>query len=521
MTEVSKRNNSNDTGKQSGKKSLKKSENITQKDTNLNVEVGDADDDIIQQTADSDLEDDEMGQDWSEIAKLNKKNAQLIIPKRGEKDYEPDGTNIQELLLYRAREAMFDALSNSARGSIIKNQVKAIYIPDKHEALVLSPKGTFLQTMGNAGQGDKLWLNFNEFLYLAERGTITPYYLKLNSIPIDKLYEDENLLPLGIEDIYAFFKTQREMDEFSVYAHLKRLGFVVNRISDKDTTYYPKLQTGPLKSCTHSLFKQVTSLFVSQKTNMFNALFYNPLHYKFIKYTSTPQIYGKLKHLIPHVWVPKNLQQLQENRNSSQIQNSTSNLLELTYNVWKPQTNYKKKNPNLPDYQVLVYNKNDNKQHFPTNDDLKHIFSSLNYKFEFLEEVDDDFNWDDHSYINNIPRSVVLMQNQKKKPDGKTTSKTNNQVKPNKNKNKKTRAPSTTPHAKQMRRLKNGYRSFLLAVMDNGIISFIKISEADFGSEDVWYIPSNQPKVKKAQYQYKKRQHPKTTTITESTNKSS
>lgn len=517
MTEV--RNNNTE-----GKSGVKYSEilaNTKQNDNNSNIEVGDADDtnndDIIQQHADSDLEDDEMGQDWSQISKLNKKNAQLIIPKRGEKDYEPDGTNIQELLLYRAREAMFDALSNSARGSIIKNQVKAIYIPDEHEALVLSPKGTFLQTMGNAGHGDKLWLNFNEFLYLAERGTVTPYYLKNDSIPLDILYEDENLLPLGIEDIYAFFKTQREMDEFSVYAHLKRLGFVVNRISDKDTTYYSTVQTGRLKSCTHSLFRQVTTLFVSQKTNLFNALFYNPLHYKFTKYTSTPQIYAKLKHLIPHVWVPKNLNQLQEIKKNSQDQKCTSNFLELTYNVWKPQTNYKKKNPNLPDYQVLVYNKNDNKQHFPTNDDLKHIFNSLNYKFEFLEEVDDDFNWDDHSYINNIPRSVALMQNQKKKQDGKSTSKSNNQAKPNKNKNKKTRVPSTTPHAKQMRRLKNGYRSFLLAVMDNGIISFIKISEADFGSEDVWYIPSNQPKVKKAQYQYKKRQHLKTTAITEST----
>ena len=165
---------------------------------------------------------------------------------------------------------------------------------------------------------------------------------------------------------------------------------------------------------------------------------------------------------------------------------------------------------------MLVYNKNDNKQHFPTNDDLKHIFASLNYKFEFLDEVDDEFEWDKHSYINGVSRSVVLKQTQKKKTN---LSKPNIQSKPVKNQSKKFRPPSTTSHAKQMRRLKNGYRSFLLAVMDNGIISFLKISEADLGSEDVWYVPTTQSKIKKTQYQYKKRQSPKSNTTTDGTGK--
>lgn len=30
--------------------------------------------------------------------------------------------------------------------------------------------------------------------------------------------------------------------------------------------------------------------------------------------------------------------------------------------------------------------------------------------------------------------------------------------------------------------------------MDNGLISFVKMSEADFGSENVWYTPSPQSK---------------------------
>ena len=72
----------NITGKKSVKKPSKKSRNKTHKDNNITNELSNDNDDLIQQAADSDLEDDALGQDWSEIAKLNKKNAQLIIPKR-------------------------------------------------------------------------------------------------------------------------------------------------------------------------------------------------------------------------------------------------------------------------------------------------------------------------------------------------------------------------------------------------------------------------------------------------------
>ena len=64
-------------------------------------------------TIDSDADEDELTQDWSQISGLSNNTHQAIIPKRGEKDYEPDGTNVQEVLLYKAKSAMFDALSNA------------------------------------------------------------------------------------------------------------------------------------------------------------------------------------------------------------------------------------------------------------------------------------------------------------------------------------------------------------------------------------------------------------------------
>jgi len=217
------------------------------------------------QDTDLNLDEDEVIQDWSDISKIQNDNPILSIPKRGEKDYEPDGTDIQELMLYRAKKAMFDTLENSVRGSTVKSQVKGYYIPDKHVAMLPHAKGNFVQTMGETDKDGTLWLHFFEFLYLAERGTITPYW---------KAYGDNVELPLSIEDLYSYFKNQKEMDNFSIYAHLKRLGFIV-RSSDQyiitkyNISFYPPLDfksktIGSMRNIVH----RITSSFTHQVLNI-------------------------------------------------------------------------------------------------------------------------------------------------------------------------------------------------------------------------------------------------------------
>ncbi|CCK68040.1 tRNA splicing endonuclease subunit SEN54 KNAG_0A03590 [Huiozyma naganishii CBS 8797] len=428
--------------------------------------------------ADSDVEEDELVQDWSQIAKIAKSNGALTIPKRGEKDYEPDGTDVQELLLYKARKELFDTLANSVRGSTVKAQVKALYVADRHGAVVPHARGNFLQTMGKVDFSDgQVWLSFYEFVYLSERGTVTPYWGG-QSVAGEN---NDSLLPLSIEDLYILFKTQHELDNFAVYAHLRRLGFIVNPVSPSDTSFYPNCPSAPRTGVT-SIYRAITSMFFLRKNSLFNNIFYKQWHYCFCKYTRTPQIYEKLKLLVPSISVPKTIEDLKGFYGSQQ--DYAEGQLTLTFNVWKPQTNFKKKHPPLPDYQVVVYNKNQRGAHFPTFDELQNIFRHLDYKFQFLSEVaDDEFSWDDHSYIVGKPRSDVIASERKSKDkkDPKTPAKN-----PSAKKSKKRQLP---PHIQQLQRLRNGYSSFLLAVIDNGIISFVRISQADFASENVWYVP--------------------------------
>lgn len=424
---------------------------------------------------DEEIDEDEDSQDWSQAVKLSTKSMISSIPKRGEKDYEPDGTNVQELLLYRARKAMFDTLANSPRGSIVSNQVKAYYDSKLHGAILPHPKGNFLQTMGSVDHEGRCWLDFQEFVYLAERGTVLPFYS-------NELQDIE--IPLSMQDLYSLFRSQAEMDRYFIFAHLKRLGFIVTSSYQRrveKTSFYPP----PNSSFGSSIglrYDSFLSFIDLKRASLMNAFFYTRWNFLLRRYTSTQKIYEGLKNLVPSVRVPKTADELRFER--IRCQSNPTAPFSIAFNVWKPQTNFKKKSPGLPDFQVVIHNKNDASQHFPSYSELREIFHSLDYKFDFLNEIDEEVNWDNDSYTNGVLRRQHISNARSKAASTEPT--------PVNHLNKETENKQVMSHVKQLRRLKAGYRSFLLAIMDDGLISFVKISEADFGSENVWYIPSNQ-----------------------------
>ncbi|QLL30844.1 hypothetical protein HG536_0A06590 [Torulaspora globosa] len=426
-----------------------------------------------------DVDEDEVAQDWSHAAKLSAKSMASSIPKRGEKDYEPDGTNLQELLLYRAREAMFDTLANSPRGSVVSNQVKAYYDQDYHGAVIPHAKGNFLQTMGNVDEKGRCWLKFHEFVYLAERGTVLPFYC--NQRP-EKQAGRFVEVPLSMQDVYSLFRSQAEMDLYFVFAHLKRLGFIVTTLDKKRSataSFY--LEDDPNRRTVGAIWGSMFAFLKLETNSLMNVFFYSSWNFLLRRYTSSPQIYKDLKRLVPHRVPPKTIEALRMERARLQA-NRSKERFPIAFNVWKPQTRFRKKSPGLPDFQVVIHSKNDAAQTFPSYVDLQEIFYSLDYKFEFLSETDDEEFWINNTFIGGRPANIP-------KPKQGQTDECNS--------SKKGGKKDVAAHVKQARRLKNGYRSFLLAIIDDGLISFVKISEADFGSEDVWFIPYKRPRDRK------------------------
>ncbi|SCU91844.1 LAMI_0E07558g1_1 [Lachancea mirantina] len=390
-------------------------------------------------------------QDWSHIAKLTRKQA--IIPKRGEKDYEPDGTDVQEFLLFQARQEMFDTLLNAARGSVKKNTINGYYEQTTHQAFIPFPRGNFMHTMGQVDRTGVCWLEFNEFVYLSERGTVRPF-LKCG---------DDFDLPLSVQDLYAYFRSSEELDNYAVYAHLKRLGFIVTSSRHRPRIGCSENTNSTRTSWISKSFNCINRLF----TNLFNVPFYSPFFYKILRFTSSGQLYLQLSKLVPYYSAQKfaSLSSVHEHvpiKSERQVKE-----WHITFDVWKPKAGFKKKTPGVPDFQVIVFNKNASSQRFPTYREFRYLFRKLESKSDATSERED-------SKWGRIVGKLKAFFNRGYWPGEPSSECKEKEAKPSKK-------------VTQIQRLKKGYKSFIMAVMDDGLISYIRLSENEFGSESVWY----------------------------------
>lgn len=370
-------------------------------------------------------------QDWRNLSKV-KDNA---LPKRGEKDYEPDGTDYQQQVLEDSRNSMYAALSGD-RGHVIKQHVRAVWIPSVRRGLIEKPKGSFLQTCGVVDSQNKCWLRPEEFCYLAERGTIEPWF-------------EGKDVAMSIQAVYACcFQDEDEIDEYHVYAYLKRHGFIVMRPDPSKGSEEQVIrsnvnivQVGMIRR----LYSQVLSILTNSKifklinkwTTRLGIQSYpsfHPLHFFTTKYTNYSQIYNSIK-LIPF--------HSPATPSESSTPSTTTQPLEITFNIWKPSPQFRKTAPPPPNFQVLV--RNTNKYSFPTLSQLRSLISRTNY----------------------LGKDAPLDEN-------------------------------------QQRRLKNGYGYVLMAIVDYGIVNFVKVSEAGFGDENVWHVPqAGKNNVKKSGKKFK------------------
>ena len=129
--------------------------------------------------------------DYRLLSTLSAKSGQL--PKRGEKDFEPHGTRHQDGILESSRQAMHDALSHT-RFHTAKNHTRGFYygdeslrrddivppewrkgLDDDHIVILESTKGVHWKTMGKSTLRQRyasVWLLPEEALYLVERGNL-------------------------------------------------------------------------------------------------------------------------------------------------------------------------------------------------------------------------------------------------------------------------------------------------------------------------------------------------------------
>ncbi|XP_029015493.1 tRNA-splicing endonuclease subunit Sen54 [Betta splendens] len=138
------------------------------------------------------------------------------IPVRGQKDFFPNDSDEQRQRLEQSLNEHWSLVSEE-RVERLGNLVKGIWIPSDQIVELQSPAGKFWQTMGFSANAKQCLLP-EEALYLMECGNLQVFYRDL---------------PLSIQDGYERFLSSKtiSLQQYQVFGHLKRLGYVVNRFN--------------------------------------------------------------------------------------------------------------------------------------------------------------------------------------------------------------------------------------------------------------------------------------------------
>jgi len=438
------------------------------------------------------------------------------LPSRGTKDFEPNPTQKQASSLDASRKAMSDALSVTRVHSIRKNENVGVYFPrpedwdgqryeeqalaqvedlEKREKMRQSSvlragegrcvaverfSHTFARTMGQYDRRNWLWLLPEEALFLIERGSLDIRYAvekededgdaeaeKASVVDVEEISDTHapglniGKVPMSLQGAYAALigKSGLGLERYIVFANLRRAGYIVQRAPtwhgrvDNDlttSTHVDTLAPGAQSSAAGQtpspspavslVYRLIHWLFpIPQKPSTV------PCHNSMVGPLLSPglfrsygDIYRQL-HLIPHYQHNTTYPPLQtssgnaatstsdESQSAAEATSSdTETALFPTYHVNKPSSlqGYKKSAPPPPHYTVVVVDAR--KSTIPTSSQIGNLLTSM-------------------------PDDTLVNTSQKRLET----------------------------------RIKMGKKSVLIAVVDSGLVSYMRFSSGGFDAGNI------------------------------------
>lgn len=398
-------------------------------------------------TAEEPVDLSEEQQDWRFLSSSGS------LPKRGEKDFEPNGTALQQDVLRDSRNAMYAAL-NGERGHAGKLHVTAVWHSDVRKAAVDFAKGPHFNTLGKSDSTGTAWLHPEELIYLVERGSLECFF--------------PQGAPMSLQAAYAAaISNHGDLERLQVYTYLKKLGFIVMRAPSYENDY-PTLDNSPykvvkpIKSMTFNLYHcaSAANSLVSSFLRSSTFVGASPLLLK-PRYFNYPRIYDDLDIIPFHKPPHSNI--LDEPLDAHEPEYP----YRIAFNIWKPTAGkFKKSNPPPPDFRVAVVSTRDTRA--PT---LAQSLALLNT-----------------TPVTETEYMAPSTSKKKKALEAAAAAKASGK-------------PIMPQKRNQTWVLKDGWRNVVLAVIDAGVISFTKIADTGFGEEHVYMLPSmkgsqNKPKGK-------------------------
>lgn len=323
----------------------------------------------------------------------------------------------------------------------------ATYHPESNMAYVYNPKGPLFARMGavlsaiddplgnGELRGQRTWLLPEEVLYLIERGSLDVRW------PADDGDEEGVGLPMSLQGAYAMFIGDEAnhdgaltFERYSVYAGLKRSGYTVLRAPSWNSPGPP-----PGKECYAAI--------PDMPRRAWHLGLYNYYTSWLSMWSSTedeqdvesqkaygPLVQPKLYRSYAEIYrrlamVPYYDPTARFGPNNSEL--NTDPDLRITYHIWKPgSTSFKKSAPGPPDFRIAVMNARESS--IPT---LGHL----------------------DALMETVPHNPPVES------------------------------------AQLYQKLKHGHKSVILAVVDQGVVSYLRLADAAFGREKLYERKSQGP----------------------------
>ncbi|KAG7664101.1 SEN54 [[Candida] subhashii] len=283
-------------------------------------------------------------QDWKLLSKSGSSAATTAIPKRGEKEFEPDGTIIQSTALQESRRAMYDALS-SVRGHHIKQSLIGVWRPKVNNCFIAHPKGNYFRDVGRPENFGKIKggqaLNCYECVYLVERGSMVVYladeeYETYLESGVDnegvKFDVEGRLMAIDLEYLYCL--AGLDVAKYQIYSYLKRLGYMIQEYNFDPERINPQEGVKEVDDATQERFRYLKS--IAREWGLMSYPIGHSLHFKTKHYFNYRDIYKSLSLANETITCKK------------------GNDVQITFNVWKPTNSFSKKSPPPPDFQLFV-----------------------------------------------------------------------------------------------------------------------------------------------------------------------
>ncbi|KAI0389151.1 tRNA-splicing endonuclease subunit sen54 N-term-domain-containing protein [Xylariaceae sp. FL0594] len=415
--------------------------------------------------------------------------------RRGEKDFESHGTRAQESVLEASRTAMHDVLSYT-RQHQPRSVMRGWYFPDRWAGMPLeneqdeagmgdyptrnrgsgqglfarervvaleSDKSTMLSSMGRVVTSAeksspgwlKTWLLPEEALFLIERGTLDLWWPArgiedifpaddgsgASRSEMEQLEPWELGVPLSLQAAYALFigrdgeRGKISLAKFQVYANLRRTGYKVLRATPLPSLSPPE-PTQILWQWLVSIIERVPAPFIPQHNT-------HPPYGPLVRpglYRSYVPIFEQLALVQRHKPAPLPISTLLSEAPEAQ------DPFKIHFHVWKSSTAaFSKARPQAPDFQIAVVDARDSG--VPT-----------------LEQLD--------ALLLSTPWDPPHQDGQERGGNGGGAGFV-------------------------YKRLKYGWRKAILAVVDRGLISYMKFGEMAFGKELLYENASVRPKAKR------------------------